>query len=51
MKDGVAVYTKYQFIPKATDENDLDFAIAVFRPGTQIDKGKKIKVIAAHTVE
>ena len=36
---------------EATDENDLDLAIAVFREGMHIDKKRKIAVIAwAHTV-
>ena len=34
---------------EATDENDLDFAIAVFREGTHIDKEEVI--VSAHTVE
>ena len=38
VNDGTAVYSKY---PKqATDENDLDLAIAVVHVGTHIDKGE-----------
>ena len=33
---------------EAPDENDLDFAIMVFRAGTQIDKEV---IVSAHTVE
>ena len=48
MRDDAAVYSKYM---KPLMENDLDFAIAVFRVGAQIDKRKIVVIMSAHTVE